>query len=57
MFNKTQQLALKHLQDINNKIIELKKMGGVLQQLADQCGGDDSPECPILDGLAQLSAE
>jgi Cu(I)-responsive transcriptional regulator len=51
------QLALSHLQHITNKISELEQMRDVLQQLADQCDGDDSPLCPILDGLAQLPAE
>lgn len=51
------QLALSHLSDINKKILELEKMRTVLQQLADQCDGDDNPECPILDGLAQLPLE
>lgn len=51
------QLALKHLTDIDNKISELEKMRGVLQQLADQCNGDENSPCPILDGLAQLPVE
>ncbi|WP_340680629.1 Cu(I)-responsive transcriptional regulator [Paraglaciecola sp.] len=51
------QLALSHLHDINSKIVELEKMRGVLQQLADQCDGDDNPDCPILEGLAQFSAD
>jgi len=48
------ELALSHLQDINEKIAELEQMRGVLQQLADECGGDDNPDCAILEGLAQL---
>lgn len=51
------QLALSHLQEINDKIVELEQMREVLQKLADKCDGDDSPDCPILDGLAQLSPE
>ena len=51
------QLALTHLSDIDNKISELEKMRGVLQQLADQCDGNDNPACAILDGLALLPIE
>jgi len=46
------QLALNHLQDINEKIIALEQMKEVLQNLADECDGNDNADCPILDGLA-----
>jgi Cu(I)-responsive transcriptional regulator len=51
------QLALSHLQEINKKILELEQMRAILQKLADKCDGDDNPDCPILEGLAQLSSE
>ncbi|MBA6355373.1 MULTISPECIES: Cu(I)-responsive transcriptional regulator [unclassified Colwellia] len=51
------QLAVSHLQEINEKILELEQMRAILQKLADQCDGDDNPDCPILEGLAQLSSE
>ena len=51
------QLALGHLQEINKKILALEQMKAVLQKLADQCDGNDSSDCPILDGLAQFSCE
>ncbi len=51
------QLALSHLQEINAKILELEQMREVLQELADKCDGDDNPDCPILEGLAQFSPE
>ena len=51
------QLALGHLQAINRKILALEQMKAVLQKLADQCDGNDSSDCPILDGLAQFSCE
>lgn len=50
------QLALSHLQEINEKISELEQMRAVLQKLADKCDGNDNPDCPILEGLAQLSS-
>ena len=51
------QLALSHLQEINEKILELEQMREVLQTIADKCDGDDNPDCPILEGLAHLSSE
>jgi Cu(I)-responsive transcriptional regulator len=51
------QLALSHLHEINEKIVELEQMREVLQTLADKCDGDDNPDCPILEGLAQFSSE
>lgn len=48
------QLAQRHLQNINDKILELVQMKEVLQKLADKCDGDDNSDCPILDGLAQF---
>lgn len=51
------KLALSHLQEINEKIVELEQMKEVLQKLADKCDGNDNSDCPILDGLAQLSSE
>ncbi len=51
------QLALSHLHEINEKIRELEQMKGVLQKLADECDGNDNSDCPILEGLAQISSE
>lgn len=51
------QLALSHLQEINEKILELEQMRAILQKLADKCDGNDNSDCPILEGLAQLSSE
>ena len=51
------QLALNHLHEINEKVRELEQMKEVLQKLADKCDGNDNSDCPILDGLAQLSSE
>ena len=50
------QLALSHLQEINEKILELEQMKEVLQKLADKCDGNDTSDCPILEDLAQFSS-
>ncbi len=49
------QLAQSHLDEISNKISELQQMQQVLMKLADSCKGDASPNCCILEQLAQSS--
>jgi MerR family transcriptional regulator, copper efflux regulator len=47
------QLAEEHLVQIERKIEELKAMGDTLRTLVKKCHGDDRPDCPILENLAQ----
>tara|TARA_R110002167_G_scaffold145460_2_gene336445 strand:+ start:1379 stop:1780 length:402 start_codon:yes stop_codon:yes gene_type:complete len=51
--SEVKSLAEEHLLEINTKIRELKQMKKSLQELADNCNGDESPDCSILDGLVQ----
>lgn len=46
-------IAGNHLRQIGEKIAELEAMQTTLQQLIEQCHGDDRPECPILRDLAE----
>jgi len=46
------KLAEGHLQAIAEKIAQLQLMQQQLQQLSDQCAGDDNPACAILSGLS-----
>jgi len=46
-------LASRHLASLAAKIAELEAMSRTLAHLAENCHGDDRPECPILDDLAQ----
>lgn len=46
------QLAREHLMRVTRKIAELQAMRGALEALIDRCHGDDRPDCPILEGLA-----
>lgn len=46
-------LALRHVKELDQKILSLKSMSRSLKQLAKTCHGDDRPSCPILDRLAQ----
>lgn len=45
-------IAARHLREIEAKIEELHSMHRTLSHLVDRCGGDDRPDCPILDDLA-----
>jgi Cu(I)-responsive transcriptional regulator len=48
-------LAQAHLAELEAKLAELQAMQTTLQQLVRSCHGDDRPDCPILDTLADSS--
>ena len=45
-------LARQHIDELNQKIVELTSLRDTLQELVDTCQGDHRPDCPILTGLA-----
>jgi hypothetical protein len=45
-------VALEHVAALNWKIEELQAIVRTLSDLAEHCGGDHRPDCPILDDLA-----
>ncbi|HWK43557.1 MAG TPA: Cu(I)-responsive transcriptional regulator [Stellaceae bacterium] len=45
-------LAAAHIADLDRQIGDLQAMRRSLEHLAARCHGDDRPDCPILDGLA-----
>lgn len=45
------RIALRHAADLDRKIADLRAMAATLHSLADTCGGDDRPDCPILHSL------
>lgn len=47
------RLALQHVETLENKIAELEAMRDALRHLAQHCHGDERPDCPILEDLAQ----
>ena len=47
-------LASRHIDEIEKKIHELETMRAALMDLAARCHGDERPECPILDELADV---
>jgi MerR family copper efflux transcriptional regulator len=47
------RLALGHAEALEQKARDLAEMSRALRHLADGCGGDTRPDCPILDDLAE----
>ena len=46
-------IAQSHLDEITRKMAELEAMRATLSHLIEHCGGDQHPDCPILQGLAR----
>jgi len=49
------QVAQGHLDDIENKISDLKNMANVLGGLVQECSGGESPQCAIIESLFSKS--
>jgi Cu(I)-responsive transcriptional regulator len=49
-------LAQAHLDEIDQKLRELQAMKATLSHLVHCCSGDDRPDCPIIDSLADSLA-
>ena len=50
--SRVKALALAHVRELERKVASLQAMKETLEHLAHCCHGDDRPECPILDRLA-----
>jgi MerR family copper efflux transcriptional regulator len=46
-------MAIKHVQHMEQKILELQEMVKTIKHLSRNCHGDDRPECPILNELGK----
>jgi len=46
------RLAEQHIAELDARIASLSEMRNTLVSLASHCCGDQRPDCPILDGLA-----
>ena len=53
--SRVKTLALAHVAELERKVANLQAMKETLEHLAHCCHGDDRPECPILDRLADDS--
>jgi MerR family copper efflux transcriptional regulator len=47
------RIALSHAADLDRRIEEMTAMKRTLEQLAKACHGDQRPDCPIIDELAE----
>lgn len=48
-------MAREHLARIDRKIAELEGLRATLGDLVERCQGNDRPDCPILESLAETS--
>ncbi|WP_336971771.1 MerR family transcriptional regulator [Alcaligenes sp. PF14] len=49
--SEVKQLAQAHIKNLKSRAALLLDMAAKLRVLAEQCQGDQHPDCPILDGL------
>lgn len=47
------RIALSHAADLDRRIEEMTAMKRTLERLAKSCHGDQRPDCPIIDELAE----
>jgi Cu(I)-responsive transcriptional regulator len=50
------EMALAHAAGLKAKISELQAMAQTLEHLANHCHGNDRPDCPIIENLAERTA-
>jgi Cu(I)-responsive transcriptional regulator len=53
MSGEVKALTMRRIAEIDRKIAELGAMRAALVRLADNCHGDDRPQCPIIENLAE----
>lgn len=44
-------LTMAHLDDVRTKIADLRRLESILAETVDQCSGNNTPACPVLDML------
>lgn len=49
------RIALAHADDLSRRIEEMEAMKRTLERLAECCKGDERPDCPIIDELAEIT--
>ena len=45
------QIASDHLEDVREKLADLKRMEKALSKTVNQCGGGETPDCPIIEAF------
>lgn len=48
-----QRIAIRHVEDLNQRMAEMEAMKRTLETLIHCCPGDHRPDCPILDELGK----
>ncbi|WP_042261393.1 Cu(I)-responsive transcriptional regulator [Paraburkholderia heleia] len=48
-------IALEHVAELDQRIAELSRMRDTLAHLASHCQGNDRPDCPIIERLAEAA--
>ncbi|KGJ02322.1 Cu(I)-responsive transcriptional regulator [Paracoccus halophilus] len=48
------RVALAHVEELERKARELREMSMTLQHLAENCRGNDRPDCPIIEKLSTV---
>jgi MerR family copper efflux transcriptional regulator len=51
------RVAQRHMDELHQRIEALQSMQRTLNHLLERCPGNDRPDCPILDDLAQPTTE
>ncbi|MEZ5489311.1 MAG: helix-turn-helix domain-containing protein [Gammaproteobacteria bacterium] len=49
--NEVEKMATQHLESVQNKIEQLKRMEVILAETINSCSGEDVPECPLIESL------
>lgn len=47
------EMTLRHLADVQAKIADLRRLEQTLAETVSACSGDDVPDCPVIDALAE----
>jgi len=48
-----QDITMRYLNDVQNRIRNLRRIESVLKDMISQCKGGTKPECPILESLSE----
>lgn len=50
-----QVLAMRHIESVRAKIVDLQRIEQVLSETVSHCTGDDVPECAVIDALQEMA--